>query len=84
MSDDGAGEATGGDVCVEEKKKKKCRLCGENVPDDVVLQQQHEQWYHYQEVIDLMETGGEEEPHESVHLSKSGRKIRKKSCSCCE
>merc|ERR1712013_920339 len=28
---------------VEEKEKKmlKCKLCGENVPDDVVLQQQH-------------------------------------------
>ena len=32
----------------------KCKLCGENVPDDVVLQQQHEESYHYQEVIDLM------------------------------
>ena len=66
----------------EEKKKKKmmkCRLCGENVPDDVELQQLHEKWYHYQEVIEI-----EEEPHESVHLPKSGRKIRKISCACCE
>ena len=82
FSEDHAGEETGGDVCVEEKKKKKmvkCRLCGENVPDDVELQQLHEKWYHYQEVIEI-----EEEPHESVHLPKSGRKIRKRSCSCCE
>ena len=56
FSEDHAGEETGGDVCVEEKKKKKmvkCRLCGENVPDDVELQQLHEKWYHYQEVIDV-------------------------------
>ena len=31
----------------------KCKLCGENVPDDVVLLQQHKEWYHYQEVIDV-------------------------------
>ena len=34
-------------------KKVKCKLCGENVPDDVELQQLHEKWYHYQEVIDV-------------------------------
>jgi len=107
---DHAGEETGGDVCVEEKKKKKmmkCRLCGENVPDDVELQQLHEKYYHHQEVIDVSDgedsgqkldgraedgqdgegeegAGREGEPPETAQLSRSGRKMRKISCSCCK
>jgi len=35
------------------EKKRKCKLCGEILPDEPDLLRDHQEYYHYQEVIEL-------------------------------